>query len=126
MQADGINPVETVGPALDTWRQRAIRPAGSPAIHEAVPSPLPQPTERRDPQPPTAGHGANQEDGRSSIQVLSPSFARIRFDDESNIVLIQIVDAVSGEVIREIPPEEWVQMHKSLPQPKGTLVEKQS
>ncbi|MCL5957918.1 MAG: flagellar protein FlaG [Chloroflexi bacterium] len=55
---------------------------------------------------------------------LPESYAKIRYDQDTNTVLIQIVSASSGDVIREIPPDAWNRVRENTPLPKGTLVEK--
>lgn len=53
------------------------------------------------------------------------NYAKIRYDQNTNTVLIQIVNANSGEVMREIPPDAWNRVREAVPLPKGTLVEKE-
>lgn len=53
------------------------------------------------------------------------SYAKIRYDENTNTVLIQIVNSASGEVMREIPPGAWNKVREGIPLPKGTLVEKE-
>ncbi len=52
-------------------------------------------------------------------------YAKIRYDENARTVLIQIINAASGEVIREIPPDAWVKLRENMPLPKGTVVEKE-
>lgn len=42
------------------------------------------------------------------------TYARIRIAEDSHMVMIQIINAANGEVIREIPPGAWEKMRKSF------------
>jgi len=50
-------------------------------------------------------------------------YAKIRIDPQTREVLIQIVDAAKGEVIREIPPGASSKMESNFQLPKGIFVE---
>ncbi len=51
--------------------------------------------------------------------VLADTYAKIRFDEESHSVLIQIVNAANDEVIREIPPGAWEKLRETDLSGKG-------
>lgn len=53
----------------------------------------------------------------------SASFA---VDEETKLVTIKIVDADTGEVIRQIPPRDYIQLAVKAGNPKGTLFESRS
>jgi flagellar protein FlaG len=50
---------------------------------------------------------------------------KIHVDDETERVVVKIVEQESGEVIRQIPPEELLELEKYLSSPKGLLVQEQ-
>ena len=50
---------------------------------------------------------------------------RIRVDDETERVVVKVVEQESGEVIRQIPPEELLELEKYLSSPKGLLLQEQ-
>jgi uncharacterized FlaG/YvyC family protein len=56
---------------------------------------------------------------------LVESYVKIRFDENSHTLLIQVINATNDEVIREIPPENWVKMRENIALPKGMLIEKE-
>ncbi len=96
---DGISSVEA---AASLAEARRWVPAASPAPPSRTSGPAP---------------------AQSKASGPSESYAKFRIDSETKIVTIQIVDGASGEVIREIPPEVWVRLHKNAPAPTGTLLE---
>ena len=54
---------------------------------------------------------------------MRETYAKIRYDGNTNMVLIQIVNAANEEVITEIPPGAWVKLRQGLALPKGMIVE---
>jgi flagellar protein FlaG len=50
---------------------------------------------------------------------------RFRSDKESGIEVIQVIDAASGELVRQIPAEELLNIAKALRDLKGLLVSKE-
>jgi flagellar protein FlaG len=53
---------------------------------------------------------------------------RLKFseDKETGIRVVQVLDADSGKVVRQIPPEEILNVTKALREIKGLLVSKES
>ncbi len=51
------------------------------------------------------------------------TYVRIRYDEDRNTYFIQVFDAASDEIIREIPPDGWAKASGNLPAPKGLFVE---
>jgi len=49
----------------------------------------------------------------------------IRKHPDMNRVIVQVIDAETGEVVRQIPPEEWVQVLERLQSAKGVLVDRE-
>jgi flagellar protein FlaG len=47
----------------------------------------------------------------------------IRREDEIGKVVVQVIDSETREVVRQIPPEEWVRVLKRLTGAKGVLVD---
>jgi flagellar protein FlaG len=48
---------------------------------------------------------------------------RIRVDNETERVVVKVVEQESGEVIRQIPPEELLELEKYLSSLKGLLLQ---
>lgn len=48
---------------------------------------------------------------------------RFEMNKETDQLIINLVDSESGEIIRQIPPEEMLGMHKMLAELSGNLVE---
>lgn len=51
---------------------------------------------------------------------------KIEVDDEAERVVIKVVEQDSGKVIRQIPPEELLQLEKYLSSAKGLLLHEQA
>ncbi len=50
---------------------------------------------------------------------------RFEIDRELNQVVVKVVDKESGEVIRQIPPEEYIQILKRLQDMGGALLDRE-
>ena len=51
---------------------------------------------------------------------------RFETDESTGIRVIKIIDAESGEVVRQIPPEELLKITKTLRDLKGLFISKES
>ena len=60
--------------------------------------------------------------------ILDNKEVHLRFnkDEETGVEVIQVVDADSGELVRQIPPEELLNIAKALRDIKGLIVSKES
>jgi flagellar protein FlaG len=61
----------------------------------------------------------------NEVLTLANPQLRIRVDDETDRVVVKVVEQESGEVIRQIPPEELLELEKYLSNPKGLLLQEQ-
>jgi flagellar protein FlaG len=61
-------------------------------------------------------------------EVLKAANPRLKFeiDDATDRVVVKIVKGDSGEVIRQIPPEELLELEKYLSSAKGLLLREQA
>ena len=59
-----------------------------------------------------------------ALSLANPQL-RIRVDEETERVVVKVVEQESGEVIRQIPPEELLELEKYLSSPKGLLLQEQ-
>jgi flagellar protein FlaG len=53
----------------------------------------------------------------------SDSHLQIEVDPDLQRVIVKVLDGDSGEVIRQIPPQEVIELAKNLSVPKGLLFE---
>lgn len=60
--------------------------------------------------------------------VLDNKQVRLRFnqDKDTGVTIIQVVDADSGELVRQIPPEELLNIAKAFRELKGLIISKES
>lgn len=47
----------------------------------------------------------------------------IRRDPDTGILIVKVIDSKTGEVVRQIPQEEWVRIRKRVAEAKGMLVD---
>lgn len=50
---------------------------------------------------------------------------RFELDKKTGIQVIQVIDAQSGELVRQIPPEELIDIAEALRELKGLLISKE-
>lgn len=62
----------------------------------------------------------------SKVLDSTDSRLKIEVDDEAERVIVKVVDQDSGKVIRQIPPEELLQLEKYLSSAKGLLLHEQA
>ncbi len=91
-------------PAVRSGPAAAVgKPPGQPRPAVAPAASVPAPSPRQ------AGPTAARAEGG-----LRPSYAQFVVDPSTDRVLVRIVDATTGVVIREIPPEEMRRVAESL------------
>lgn len=61
----------------------------------------------------------------AGVSGMIETYARIRIAEDSRTIMIQIVNAANGEVIREIPPGAWERLKHSEPTPKSEAGDKE-
>ena len=62
----------------------------------------------------------------NEVLSLADPQLKIHVDDETERVVVKIVEQESGEVIRQIPPEELLELEKYLSSTKGLLLQEQA
>lgn len=126
-----ISRIDAVEPAPGLREKALVDVDRAPGSGELVPIPgsgpkAAAPAPERSPAPEPALLVLGSKDRPPRVTVPPESYAKIRYDQESQTVLIQIVNAATGEVVREIPPDAWPRWgNADLQLPKGTLVEKE-
>lgn len=119
-------PVSAVGPALRAGPLAGMS-QGSPAEGVAVPA-APAATP---PPAPDAREQAARPDAEAVKQAAERIAAYLRsaqrdldisVDKDTGIVVVKVVDRESGEVIRQIPPEEVLSIAKHLDSAQGVLL----
>jgi len=50
---------------------------------------------------------------------------QLTVDEESNMVIVKIIDKETNEVIRQVPPEELVKLSRNARDLKGLLIDKE-
>jgi flagellar protein FlaG len=62
----------------------------------------------------------------NEVLSLADSQLKIEVDHETDRVIVKVIEQESGEVIRQIPPEELLELAKFLSVPKGLLLQEQA
>lgn len=62
----------------------------------------------------------------NEILNLADPRLKIEVDDETKRVIVKVIEHQSGEVIRQIPPKELLELEKYLSSPKGILLREQA
>ena len=57
---------------------------------------------------------------------FKPYALSFRFEKELNRVVVKVIDPVTGEVVREIPPESVIEALKQLRRAPGSLVDQEA
>lgn len=78
--------------------------------------------------PPTIGKHELSEAVEQVQREFHPVAPHLQFqiDQELDRVIVRIVNAQSGEMIRQIPPDEVIRLAKSLKQTTGVLLTRQA
>ncbi len=89
------------------------------------PPPAQQHPEHKDPA--AAGAAENEPTGPKSVRL--PEFSNyelsFRLDEEGGRVVVQVIDAKTGEVVRTLPPEDLGAKLKKLPDGRGVLLDRE-
>ncbi|MGE3977322.1 MAG: flagellar protein FlaG [Nitrospira sp.] len=62
----------------------------------------------------------------NEVLSLADPRLKIEVDDETKRVIVKVIEQKSGEVIRQIPAEELLELEKYLSGPKGILLREQA
>ncbi|MCL6555690.1 MAG: flagellar protein FlaG [Burkholderiales bacterium] len=116
-------PVTAVGQAVPA------RPAAvSSQAAAQPPAPLPQPaTQPAEPSGTAQMVGPDAQSVREAVDRINAFLKsaqrdlNIEIDKDTGIVVVKVVDRESGEVIRQIPPEETLAIAKNLDTAQGVL-----
>lgn len=82
----------------------------------AVPDPAPQP------QPRPEELLQAMESIKRTIDIKSPNSLLFSVDDATGKTIVKVTDAVTGEMIRQIPSEEMLEIARSLDKMQGMLL----
>lgn len=118
-----INPHQTTAPIGELATRRADQSAaeGLRRARAAAPPARPERVARAENLAGADGQNVPEDDSK----VLEPATRQlaIRKDPEIDRVVVQVLDAKTGEVVRQIPSEEWVRHLKRLKGAKGLFVD---
>lgn len=90
------------------------------------------PRPHKAPAPPAAAHHDAPKEPPPPVHkaVSLPEFAQyelsFRLDEERGRVVVQVIDAKTGTIVRTVPPEELGRAVRRLPDPRGLLLDRES
>ncbi len=79
----------------------------------------------------TNTNGINKNDVKSLVQKLNDSISTLNdsvkfsYSEDAKALIVKVVDTKTGQVIRQIPPEELVKLEASLSQSIGIIFNKE-
>ena len=127
VSSPGFLPQEVGAPALP---KRGTVAEGS-VLSVAVP-PSPQPAESGSPEQDKLDKSVFEQSRDALKQAVdhanktltSNAVSELRFsiDEETGITMVKIIDRETGDLIRQIPSEEMLQIAKSIDQMRGALI----
>ena len=68
---------------------------------------------------------APDEQTSEPVSIFKPYSLSFRYDKDLHRVLVKVIDAKTGELLREIPPESVVEAMKELQKAPGSLVDEE-
>ena len=107
---------------MSVTRIEGTRPLEAAQPHTTLQSRVPgepKATEESDRQPPA-------EEPAPVPAEFKPYSLSFHFDKELNRVVVKVIDPVTGEVVREIPPESVIAALKQLRRAPGSLVDQEA
>lgn len=122
----------SIGGTTDSMQTATSLPAGSdgaPKVRGNVPAPDTSPTPQSS-GPAAGGVDSKQLDAalaklRQAAQVSS-SDLNFSVDKETGKTIIRVTDQSTGQLIRQIPSQELIDIAKSIDQMRGILIKKQA
>lgn len=119
--------VQTIGNFGGTTPQPAPSPGTAPKA--ALPrdaAPVEAPSQAAPPEQPSREQVQKAvEEMRKSMSETASSNLQFAIDDESGETIVRVTDRKTGELIRQIPSEEMVELAKSLDRMQGMLLRQQ-
>ena len=114
------NPLPAIPAKESPWVQASAGQAAGTAASTAVDAAAEQVEEATPAQIETAVREIN-----TSLQMRSISL-RFEVDEDTDKLIVKVVDAANGEVIRQIPNEEVVRIAKVMGKAPGLLMDEQA
>lgn len=95
-------------------------PQGVPQPAVRVPAAVSEPTPQQQPQPEQVQKAV--ESIKQMIEAKAPNSLAFSIDDSTGKTIVRITDAQTGEMIRQIPSEEMLEIARSLDRMQGMLL----
>lgn len=99
-------------------------PQGMPATSVRVPSVVPEPAQQQQPSKEQLRKAV--ESMKQMIESKAPNSLSFSVDDTTGKTIVKISDAQTGEMIRQIPSEELLEIARSLDKLQGMLLRQEA
>lgn len=99
-------------------------PQGAPQQAVMVSVAVPEPAPQQQPQPEQVQKAV--EALKQLIETKAPNSLAFSIDDTTGKTIVRITDAETGEMIRQIPSEEMLEIARSLDRMQGMLLQQQA
>lgn len=96
---------------------------GAPQPAAKVSAAVPEPAPRQQPQPEQVQKA--MESLKQLVEAKAPNSLAFSIDDSTGKTIVRITDAATGEMIRQIPSEEMLEIARSLDKMQGALLQEQ-
>lgn len=116
-----LNPIGS--PGTRTPLPTAPQGASAPAAKVSAPA-APEPTPQQQPSQEQLKKAV--ESMKELIEARAPNSLSFSFDDATGKTVVRISDAQTGEMIRQIPSEELLEIARSLDKMQGMLLRQEA
>jgi flagellar protein FlaG len=99
-------------------------PQGAPVAAAKAPAIVPEPTPQQQPRREQVQRAV--ESMKELVQAKAPNSLSFSIDDESGKTIVRVSDAQTGEMIRQIPSEELLEIARSLDKMQGMLLQQKA
>jgi flagellar protein FlaG len=95
-------------------------PQGAPAAAAKAPAVVPEPVQQRQPSQEQVQRAV--ESMKQMIETTKPNSLQFSIDNDTGKTIVRVSDAQTGEMIRQIPSEELLEIARSLDKMQGMLL----
>ncbi len=119
--------LSTIGSNGNTAAPMSAAPQGAPAPAVRVPAAVvPEPVPQQQKQPAPEQLQRAMESMKKLIEAKAPNSLSFSLDDSTGKTIVKVSDAQTGEVIRQIPSEEMLELARSLDKLQGMLLRQEA
>jgi len=111
-------------PGTATLPAAPVPQGGAPQPAAKVSAAVPEPAPRQQPQPEQVQKAV--ESLKQLVEAKAPNSLAFSIDDSTGKTIVTITDAETGDMIRQIPSEEMLEIARSLDMMQGMLLQQKA